>query len=579
MAEVGRQMMLPSQDLMLSPAPKADVTTSTPATERTERELRDLVQNESALQVPAVAEPVASSGPAGGLLPAVRLHHQQEAQRAEQLQRQQLLRLQQQLPQPQQEMLQPQQELPAQLQRTLPSALSPQQPQQPQQQSQQQQQQQKLQQLHLRQLMQPRAGQQPNDGPRRTRGASLHGSGALAATEAASPSVGGGGMAAATAAAGGTPRTASPGGLAGPVGSRGPEPSLDHNRTQPFGDTTIWHHQESRLSATLGRPPPPLGATAQELGPRPASSTQLLNATGQQPLTSTSNVLNEMWRESRVARQQLEAKRGDLVTAMQALHETDTALREVLNERQAKHSEIRLLQQKVADLEGDVKAESMQAEEAEAQRLEAEERCRASEQGRQRTEALVEELRGQLKAAEEQRALADTQRAEAQQAAVAGARAAAQREEALQRMCEEQVQARLQVETSLREAQASWAQRSASQQAELRKVAMKELQALSVEQQALRSELRRAMKPPPAMPSFSTSLLGAGNYGLPPYRDNSRDEGLERMRARVATERGVSAWHSPVYEPGATSGSLLSGKVKKQADYLREQLRNAESRH
>lgn len=313
-------------------------------------------------------------------------------------------------------------------------------------------------------------------------------------------------------------------------------------------------------------------AASQELRTRLAATTRPQSMSeGQDPgtrLASTNNLVQDLYRDARLARQQLDAKRGDLVTAMQALQQTEQALREVLHDRQSKHGEIRLMQHKITQLESDAQAEHRQSEEAERQREDLEQRCLASEHRHRTAEAVCEELREKLLVCEGFRATAERRSEEAQRSATESQRQAAEHLQGLQRAQEVEQQVRLQAEEQLQEAKLLFAEKSAQQQKELRRTALRELQALSLEQQALRTELRRAAKPPPAMPHFSPALSATAVHQHDFPKQELRDDALERARARVAVDRGVSAWQLPKPQYHSTGGSLLSGKVRKQADFL-----------
>jgi len=272
-------------------------------------------------------------------------------------------------------------------------------------------------------------------------------------------------------------------------------------------------------------------------------------------------LVQELYQDARTARQQLDAKRADLVTAMQALQQTEQALREVLHDRQSKHGEIRLLRQKVASLEANSEESQKRLAETEEQKHSWEQRCEACERRHRAAETRCDELEARLRAAEEFRVEADRRSELVEQATMESARC----------LYETERQCQLRAEHQVLEAKQMFEEAGVQRQKEI-KAALAELQALSQGQVTLRTELRRAMRPPPVpayvappMPEVPTT---------PPGRtaQMAMDEALERTRARVSVARGVQPDLLQSLPPySGSSGSLLTGRVRAQAELVLSQ--------
>lgn len=285
-------------------------------------------------------------------------------------------------------------------------------------------------------------------------------------------------------------------------------------------------------------------------------------------------LLHELYRDARAARQQLDAKSGDLVTAMQALQQTEQTLREVIHGRQSMNGEIRLLRHEVAELRANEQAEVRQSEECEEQQREWEQRYLISEQRHRMAEVACDELRGRLLAYEGMHATSELRLEEAQRSAAEARHEAA---ESVQHAHEAERHWQQQAEEQMQESKLVFTERESEQRQaseELRRTALQELQRLSKEQETLRTELRRVMRPPPAVPYLTPAVPGNTHLALPAYEQKTWDEALERVRARVAIDRGASAWRTPLlpHHHGRDGGSLLTGKMRKMTDFIDSQL-------
>jgi len=281
------------------------------------------------------------------------------------------------------------------------------------------------------------------------------------------------------------------------------------------------------------------------------------------------DLARELYQEARAAREERDAKHADLVTAMQALQETDQALRKVCHERQSMHGEINLLRKKVADLEASTEESQRRLAEAEEQRRDWEQRCEASEQRHLAAATRCEQLEARLNEVEALRAEAD-RRSELVERSAA---------ESVQRALEVERQCQLRAEQQVHEAKHVFDEVGAQRQKEIN-AALAELQSLSTGQQTLRTELRRAMRPPPVVAYVPPPMPEMPAVDPGASARMAWDEALERTRARVSVARGVQpdsimqALHFGGSGGGSTgcgAGSLLSGRVKAQAELILSQ--------
>jgi len=267
----------------------------------------------------------------------------------------------------------------------------------------------------------------------------------------------------------------------------------------------------------------------------------------------------DLFRDAREVRAQLDAKRRDLVAALQAQQQTETTLRHVLAERQSLHGEVRLLQHRVSELESSLEAERRRRESVEQRCSQAESQCqeleRQSQQRDQRSQELERKCRkaeqrgnqahSKLQEVEKLKSEAERRFEEAERSVAEGERRFRDAEQHWELKAEARVQ-----EEKLRDSEST-----IQRQNEIRS-ALLELQALSQGQQMLRSELRRALRPMPVVNSYVAPSI-------------HMDDALERMQARITVDQ--RAMPHPSY-------SLLSAKVRDQAAYLDKQMRQLEDR-
>lgn len=282
---------------------------------------------------------------------------------------------------------------------------------------------------------------------------------------------------------------------------------------------------------------------------------------------------DEMWRDARFARQQLDAKRADLVTAMQALQQTEHALREVVQDRQEKYSEIRILKHQVSSSEAreqDMK-QRLQAVESEARSWE--ERAQAASHRVREAESRCDELEARLAAVEAERRAAE-RHADGLLAAVS---------EQAREAAESEHQCELRAAEAVEETRRSLVELDRKRESEMR-TALEELRNVGEIQQSLRSELRSSTRPPRF--SSEDSLSYEEPCVSSPYPSQKVwNAACEIARGRPRTpawsssvSRGLD--HEPVQRLPHQSGggSLLEGRVRAQADLILAQASAMQSR-
>jgi len=288
------------------------------------------------------------------------------------------------------------------------------------------------------------------------------------------------------------------------------------------------------------------------------------NATGK-------TLIEELYHDARSVRQQLDAKRGTLVAALQAQQQTEQTLRQALAERQSLHGEVRLLQHRISTVEADAATESEQHEEMEARCRGGERRLRDLEGRLQEAELRSAALERRGREVEVRFEAAERLREEAERRAEeAEHRAASDTQRA--RVLEQQLQ--LRAEAEVQELQARYAETDLKRQNEL-KTALLELRALSQGQQTLHAELRRSSRPPPVLPYVAPALRGMERIEALQSGPQRWHEAFEGMRARVAI---ANAHHRGLAELPVPQGSLLSGKVREQARFLDSQVSRLKER-
>eukprot|EP00445_Apocalathium_hangoei_P008004 CAMPEP_0203844926 /NCGR_PEP_ID=MMETSP0359-20131031/3505_1 /ASSEMBLY_ACC=CAM_ASM_000338 /TAXON_ID=268821 /ORGANISM="Scrippsiella Hangoei, Strain SHTV-5" /LENGTH=424 /DNA_ID=CAMNT_0050759973 /DNA_START=14 /DNA_END=1289 /DNA_ORIENTATION=+ len=300
----------------------------------------------------------------------------------------------------------------------------------------------------------------------------------------------------------------------------------------------------------------PLQASAAELG---AATTVGTWGSAGALRESSRGLLREFYHDSRQARQQLDAKRSDLLTVMRALEKVERELREALHDRQSKHGEVRLLRQQTSSLQSNSEEGAKQLQEAEQQVENLQERRAGSDRQARAAEERCAHLESQLKAVEAAKLQALQRREQAELHSSERVRLASEAEARFQQQADLQVQA----------AQQAFSEAD-TRRKEQGKRAILELQTLSQSHQLLKCELKRMMRPPavviyvpPPMPAFPSWGPAAGlHFGS--------DEDFARTRARVSVARGCDRRFNELLPApsGYSRGSLLDGRVKTQAELV-----------
>mmetsp|Transcript_63327 Transcript_63327/g.178752 ORF Transcript_63327/g.178752 Transcript_63327/m.178752 type:complete len:410 (+) Transcript_63327:252-1481(+) len=283
-------------------------------------------------------------------------------------------------------------------------------------------------------------------------------------------------------------------------------------------------------------------------------------------LKKDSRVLaDELWQDARAARQQLDAKRGDLVTAMQALQQTEQTLREVLHDRQSKYSEIRLLRQQATELQAREEDTKTRLCEAHDQIRIWEEKSQASKRRLREAEGRCDDLEARLEAAEAEREASERRAEAAEREAVEKVRTALESEHQCELRATQHVQ-----ETMRRLEEAD-----VGRQAEIA-MALEELRAMSQTQQTLRSELRQASRPPRLtmedVPVPPSELVAPSPYPS----QKVWDAALEIARGRPSSCGASRQYGTSQRLPYGGGGSLLDGRVAAQAERIMAQVQRAQ---
>lgn len=276
------------------------------------------------------------------------------------------------------------------------------------------------------------------------------------------------------------------------------------------------------------------------------------------------------------ARRQLIEKSEQLLAKDSFRQQLEQALRQAQTERQALHGEVRLLRHVASEAQGRAEDDRRRLEEGELQRADAGRRVQEAEQRAQEAmrrcreaEQSCFEAQRQAREAEQARADADLRARQAiERAEVAERREA----DIAQKMRDAEGEWRLQMETKARDLEFKSAEVDMRRQGEIR-AALLELQALAQGQQALRTQMHRT-QPPPAL-----TFLGSRSGSPVGLASKVRSWGEPWEVYHVPDMGRDSAnWRSGL-QASSSSSALLSGKVREQAEFLEQSVRDLESRN
>ncbi|CAJ1439049.1 unnamed protein product [Effrenium voratum] len=217
------------------------------------------------------------------------------------------------------------------------------------------------------------------------------------------------------------------------------------------------------------------------------------------PASEPGELLEAVLQERRDLREQLEAKRAELVAAVKAQQQLDKSCAEVVEERQAIFGEVRMLQHQNSEQEAAVREERRLREEDRRSLENAQLQLREAEQRQRAAERRLGEQTEALQAAEDKSRQLELRMQAAERAAKA----------CNERATEAEQQCRVKAEKEATECKLKYAELGAARQKEMQ-AALLELQALARGQELLRAELSRALRPLPRAP--------LGSYLAPPLR-------------------------------------------------------------
>jgi chromosome segregation ATPase len=277
-------------------------------------------------------------------------------------------------------------------------------------------------------------------------------------------------------------------------------------------------------------------------------------------------------------RAQLASKNEELLEAAAKRQQLDEALNDTRLERQALHGEVRLLHQQVAQLQACIEDDKRRLEVAERLQTEitqraqdAERRMHDSDSRRREAEALCATSQRQAREAEYAREEAESK------AQTANARAEdAEKKEAelAQKLINCENEWRLHVDAKTRDLELRCTELDLQRQAEIR-AGLLELHALAQGQHALRTQILRTQSPEAL--SFAAS---SGNKGSAKSRLQTGQQPWEvwEMSSAHLRDNTYNLVGTGASVDSINRSSLLTGKVKEQAEFLDKQVRELESR-
>mmetsp|Transcript_83770 Transcript_83770/g.184068 ORF Transcript_83770/g.184068 Transcript_83770/m.184068 type:complete len:523 (-) Transcript_83770:157-1725(-) len=274
----------------------------------------------------------------------------------------------------------------------------------------------------------------------------------------------------------------------------------------------------------------------------------------------SSLLADELWRDARWTRMQLDAKRTDLASAQEALEQTEKRLREVMQDRHAKFAEIKALRAEAAEFQARDKERRLALRQAESLLLEWEDKQAKSKEHMREVEQLARRLEADLQEAERAR---DKALDRAQWTEEAALREVREAQEAQHRF---QAAAAKQIEDVRRE----FAEIDRLRQDEL-SAAMEELRRMEEAQTALRTDLRKGLRP--VLEAQRTEDVN-GMRKL--QKDDVWEAAFEIARGRSSRAFGGGRNIDPLKirdiegfgRNAHWSGTLLEGRVREQADRI-----------
>jgi len=289
------------------------------------------------------------------------------------------------------------------------------------------------------------------------------------------------------------------------------------------------------------------------------------------PRTAAPESLDEM-------RMLLAFKNEELLESVATRQQSDEALNRTRLERQALHGEVRLLHQQLAQLHACIEEDKRRLEVAERLQAEVGQRTQDAERRMHDSDSRCREAQASCSTAQRQTRDAEYAREEAERKAkAANARAEdAERKEAelSQKLCDCEKEWRLEVDAKTRELELRCTELNLQREAEVR-AGLIELHALAQGQQALRTHMLR------------TQLPQALNFDASSGKQNSVHSRLQtgqqpwevwEMASDLIRDSTYNHLGTGAFLDSMNRSSLLTGKVKEQAEFLDHQVRDLESR-